>query len=60
MDHSTYLLPRGSADVFFPTRFQMLERMYEYSARSPAGELILISIVVFLWDAKNHLDGMKK
>ena len=34
MDHSSYLLPLGSADIFFPTDFALLERMYASVART--------------------------
>lgn len=43
-DHATYLLPPGTADIFFPTDFQMLERMYSTVARTggvSAGEHLL-------------------
>jgi hypothetical protein len=33
-DHGTYLVPLGSADIFFPTDFALLERMYDSVARS--------------------------
>ena len=34
VDRASYLLPRGAADVFFPTNFRMLARMYEAAARA--------------------------
>lgn len=34
VDRASYLLPRGAADVFFPTDFRMLARMYEAAARA--------------------------
>ncbi|EIE25916.1 DUF185-domain-containing protein [Coccomyxa subellipsoidea C-169] len=33
IDHSTYLMEPGSADIFFPTDFYMLERMYGVLAK---------------------------
>ena len=33
MDHDTYLVPRGTADRFFPTDFSLLGRLYEDAAR---------------------------
>lgn len=33
-DHSTYLVPLGAADIFFPTDFALLERMYDRVARA--------------------------
>ncbi|KAK9825352.1 hypothetical protein WJX81_001851 [Elliptochloris bilobata] len=38
-DHASYLLPRGSADVFFPTDFGMLARLYEAAARAAPTQL---------------------
>ena len=38
-DHATYLLPRGTADVFFPTDFRMLARLYEAAARAAPTQL---------------------
>jgi hypothetical protein len=28
-DHDTYLLPPGQADIFFPTDFNLLKKMYK-------------------------------
>lgn len=28
MDHASYLVPRGTADIFFPTDFGLLSRLY--------------------------------
>jgi len=36
-DHSTYLVPRGEADIFFPTDFAALQRIYAASSCSPIG-----------------------
>ena len=33
-DHASYLLPPGTADIFFPTDFQMLDRMYSSVAKA--------------------------
>ena len=38
-DHATYLLSRGTADVFFPTDFRMLARLYEAAARAAPTQL---------------------
>ncbi len=38
-DHATYLLQRGAADVFFPTNFRMLGRLYEAAARAAPSPL---------------------
>jgi hypothetical protein len=38
-DHASYLLPRGAADVFFPTNFRMLGRLYEAAARAAPSPL---------------------
>lgn len=32
LDHATYLVPRGSADIFFPSDFELLARLYRESA----------------------------
>ena len=37
LDHCSYLVPPGTADIFFPTDFQMLERMYTQVARTSSG-----------------------
>jgi hypothetical protein len=34
VDHKSYLVPPGIADIFFPTDFQMLERMYMKVAKA--------------------------
>lgn len=38
MDHRTYLVPRGTADIFFPTDFPLLCQLYRHAAAaaSPA------------------------
>ena len=33
-DHATLLVPPGTADIFFPTDFQMLDRMYSSTAKA--------------------------
>ena len=33
-DHATLLVPPGTADIFFPTDFQMLDRMYNSTAKA--------------------------
>ena len=33
-DHASYLLPHGTADIFFPTDFQMLDRLYSSVAKA--------------------------
>ena len=54
-DHATYLLPSGTADIFFPTDFQMLERMYSTVARTgglnAGGHLLkpALSSTLFAW-----------
>ncbi|BDA44160.1 hypothetical protein COCOBI_05-3440 [Coccomyxa sp. Obi] len=46
IDHSTYLVDAGTADIFFPTDFYMLERMYgALSQRDPASEGITTSVL---------------
>ncbi|CAL8470142.1 g9684 [Coccomyxa elongata] len=46
IDHSTYLVDAGSADIFFPTDFYMLERMYGVlSKRDSASEGITTSVL---------------
>jgi hypothetical protein len=39
VDHRTYLVPRGTADIFFPTDFPLLCQLYRRAAAaaSPAG-----------------------
>ena len=37
-DHASYLLPPGTADIFFPTDFQMLDRMYSSVAKARGEE----------------------
>jgi SAM-dependent methyltransferase len=38
-DHGTYLVPRGQADIFFPTCFNLMRRLYlDSAAASGAGE----------------------
>ena len=37
-DHASYLLPPGAADIFFPTDFQMLDRMYSSVAKAGGEE----------------------
>ena len=32
-DHSTYLVPKGVADIFFPTDFSLLARLYRDAAQ---------------------------
>lgn len=32
LDHVTYLVPRGSADIFFPSDFELLAQLYRESA----------------------------
>eukprot|EP00742_Colponemidia_sp_Colp-10_P001435 GILJ01001544.1.p1 GENE.GILJ01001544.1~~GILJ01001544.1.p1 ORF type:complete len:412 (+),score=59.00 GILJ01001544.1:95-1330(+) len=35
-DYDTYLVPRGSADIFFPTDFELLKLMYQNVTGRPA------------------------
>mmetsp|Transcript_3237 Transcript_3237/g.8191 ORF Transcript_3237/g.8191 Transcript_3237/m.8191 type:complete len:456 (+) Transcript_3237:178-1545(+) len=37
IDHATYLVPKGSADIFFPTDFEALSRLYTMAAASSDG-----------------------
>ena len=37
-DHASYLLPPGTADIFFPTDFQMLDRLYDRIAKAHGEE----------------------
>jgi hypothetical protein len=34
VDHDTYLVKHGTADIFFPTDFQLIERLYRMAADS--------------------------
>eukprot|EP00898_Chlorokybus_atmophyticus_P009186 jgi/Chlat1/9269/Chrsp99S08532 len=36
-DHSTYLVPQGSADIFFPTNFKLLQRL-DCAAATQSGQ----------------------
>ncbi|KAL4452506.1 hypothetical protein ABPG75_008168 [Micractinium tetrahymenae] len=36
-DHGSYLVPRGTADIFFPTDFQLLCTLYRQAAATAAG-----------------------
>ncbi|CAL5218657.1 g361 [Coccomyxa viridis] len=45
-DHASYLLPPGTADIFFPTDFQMLDRMYGSVAKAHGEEAGLQSSVL--------------
>lgn len=36
MDFGSYLVPRGAADVFFPSDFSMLARLYKGAAQGGA------------------------
>lgn len=46
-DHSTYLVPPGKADIFFPSDFELLRRLYEEashrSSRSVPGKRSSVS-----------------
>ena len=37
-DHSTYLVPPGSADVLFPTNFPQLQHLYRQACATSNGE----------------------
>lgn len=37
VDHGTYLVPRGTADIFFPTDFSLLCRLYRAAAAVAGG-----------------------
>ena len=41
VDHGSYLLPPGSADVLFPTNFAQLGRLYEQACRRQPGSGVL-------------------
>ena len=35
-DHATYLVPRGTADIFFPSDFELLRRVYDAAGEEAA------------------------
>ncbi|KDD76562.1 putative S-adenosyl-L-methionine-dependent methyltransferase [Helicosporidium sp. ATCC 50920] len=37
LDHATYLLPPGTADIFFPTNFELLGKLYRQAAARGQG-----------------------
>ncbi len=37
-DHATYLVPPGSADIFFPVDFELSARLYAAAVQSAAGD----------------------
>lgn len=33
LDHNSYLVPKGTADIFFPTNFQLLQQLHQLANR---------------------------